>query len=304
MGRLFFWILALVFVNSTAGAVTVFVEKVQGVAVPAEDLEVVEELIRSSVKSELKHGLAHSAGVADYAIGGKLMRLGQAYSLTLVKIKGQEEVGRVTMKASMMADMDVVVVRLVRSLDAEMSPAQSATVKDVTAHEERDERRRKQVLSQLSFALGPAWTSNLGIESSTILWNVGYNYELDFNWDMHVDGDWLSTTGASDDDAYFTAINFGVNYYFNPDQYAPFVEGHIGYGVATASLGCEATLLGCFSKDRASGWLAGAGLGFRFFRTSESNFAVVLRGSYMGAETSISHRHPAVASIMLMGFFH
>lgn len=290
--------------SSSLFAANVYVGAVQGISVGDADVATVGELVRTSLASDLNHQLVNTAGEADYTITGRLVKLGEAYSLTLIKSRNSKEVFRATLKASMMSDMDVVVVRLVRSVDGEVSAEKSMTVKDVTLHEERDERRRRQVLSQVSFGLGPASTSNLNVDGGTILWNLGYNYELDFNWDMHVDIDWLSTTERSESDAYFGALNFGMNYYLSEQNYAPYVEGHIGYGGAIASQGCNTNALLCSSHDRATGWLLGAGLGFRFFRASETNFAIVARGSYMMTPTSLSHENVAVGALMLVGFFH
>ena len=285
-------------------AAKVYVGMVQGISVGDEDVLTVQELIRSSVSSDVNHILLPSAGSADYVITGRLVRLGEAYSLTLIKTKGNAEVFRATLKAAMMSDMDVVVTRLVRSIDGEVAPDKSLTVKEVTVHEQRDERRRRPVLSQVTFGLGPSMTSNLNIGGTSNLWSLGYNYELDFLWDMHVDVDWLTTHARTDNDAYFASLNFGVNYYLSEQNYSPFLEGHVGYGGAIASLGCNTGALFCSSKDQASGWLLGAGLGFRFFRTSESNFAILLRGSYLMDQTSITGEYPAIGSVMLIGYFH
>lgn len=297
-------VLGILVVTQGARAAAVFVNRVQGVAVQSADVDAVEELVRNNVREQLGHELVQSPSSADYVLQGKLVKIGEAYSLTLIKMKDAREVFRASLKSSMMSDMDVVVIRLVRAVDAEVSADADGGVKDVTYHEQHDRRRRKEVLSQLTFALGPSTTSNLGVEGSSILWNVGYNYELDFNWDMHLDADWLTTNRSSEDDAYFAALNFGVNFYFSERSHSPYVEGHVGYGGAMVSHGCEPSLTGCFSKDRASGWVIGAGFGYRFFRTSESNFAIVLRGAYQTAETSQTYEHPAVGSLMIMGFFH
>jgi hypothetical protein len=206
----------------------------------------------------------------------------------------------------MMSDMDVVVGRLVRSIDAEVSGAESESVKDVTIDEQQNQRRRKEVLSQFTFAVGPASTSHLNVSGATTLWNLGYNYELENDWDMHVDFDWLTTHRTAENDAYFAGLNFGVYRYLTMSKNSPFIEGHLGYGMATASEpgGCSSTTLICSSNDKASGWLGGVGLGFRFFRTSKTNFAVIARGSFLSNETSATHKYPSVGSIMIMGFFN
>lgn len=285
-------------------AESVYVESVKGISVSEADVNAVEELIKSSVAGDLKHKLVESISDSDYRVQGKLVKLGEAYSLTLIKIVGSEERYRSTLKSSMMSEMDVVIKRLVRSIDSETSVEKNGTVKDVTFEEESSLRRRKEVLSQAVFAIGPATTSHLNVKGQTMLWNLGYNYEIDYDWDMHVDFDWLTTHRQVENDAYFAALNFGVNHYFSSSNMSPFIEAHIGYGMAVASTGCSSNSLICSSKDRTSGWLGGLGLGIRFFRTSKTNFAFVLRSSFMGSETEVTKRSPSVGSIMIVGYFN
>ncbi len=304
MRKSFYSFMLSLLVGTVASAKSVYVGTIKGVSVSEGDLAAVEELIRTAVAESLKHRVANAAADADYAISGRLVKLGEAYTLTLIKTKNNDEVFRSSLKSSMMSDMDVVVGRLVRAIEDETKADENASVKDVTFDEERNQRRRRDVLSQWVFAVGPATTSNLNIEGSSILWNFGYNYEIDYDWDMHLDLDWLTTQRASENDAYFTGLNFGLNHYFTSDNHGPFVEGHLGYGMAIASTGCSSQALICSSKDRASGWLAGLGLGYRFFRTAKTNFAVMARGSVLGDETDISGERPAMGSLMLVGFFH
>lgn len=290
---------------STIGwAKKVYVGNLQGISVASGDLATIDELVRTSVASDVHHTLVETSTEADYSIGGRIVKLGEAYSITLIKNQGGREVFRATLKASVMSDMDVVVVRLVRSIDNEVPAEENITVKDVTVFEQQDQRRHRKVLNQVSFGLGPGFTQNLNVEGGSVLWNLGYNYELDFDWDMHLDLDWLSTQSRAENDAYYAAVNFGMNYYPSTQNYSPVLEGHVGYGGAVASVGCPPNVLLCSSNDRASGWLAGAGVGFRFFRTSETNFAVVARGSYMFGKTNFTNANPVVGSIMIIGYFH
>lgn len=282
----------------------VYVGAIKPISVSEEDAATIEELIKTSVIEDLKNSLATNASDSDYAISGRLVKLGEAYSLTLIKEKDSHEVFRTSLKASLMSDMDVVVKRLVRAIDNEESADKNAKVKDVTLDEEKNQRRRKEVLSQMTFAVGPASTRDMNVDGQSILWNLGYNYEVDYDWDMHLDLDWFTTNKRSEADAYYLALNFGLNYYFTEGNTSPFIEAHLGYGTATASTGCSNSALICSSKDRATGWIVGAGLGLRFFRTSNTNFGLVLRTSMLTNETDISGKRPVVGSLMLIGYFH
>ena len=282
----------------------VFVGSIKAISVSESDAATIEELIKTSVIEDLKNSLVNNHDESDYAISGRLVKLGEAYSLTLIKEKGANEIFRTSLKASLMSDMDVVVRRLVRAIDNEEAADSNAKVKDVTLDEQKNQRRRKEVLSQFTFAIGPATTTDMNIAGQTILWNLGYNYEIDFDWDMHLDIDWLSTQRHSEDDAEFLALNFGVNHYFTEGNFSPFIEGHLGYGTATVSRGCSSNSLICSSRDRSSGWIFGLGLGLRFFRTSTTNFGVVFRGSILTDETEVTHKKPMVGSLMLIGYFH
>lgn len=282
----------------------VFVEEVRGISVPESDALVIKELIKSSLVEEMGHTVVDSMDKSDFSISGRLMKLGDSITLTLIKSNGTSEVFRTSLKAKQMSDMDVVVKRLVRAISEENSAEDNAGVKDVTQEEEQNSRRRKEVLSQFTFALGPATTDHMKVEGNAILWNIGYNFELDYKWDMHLDVDWLSTLKHSENDAYYYGVNFGINYYFTTKNMSPFMDAHFGYGTASASTGCSSSSLICSSKDRATGWMIGTGIGFRFFRTSKSNFSFMLRGSMLTEKTNLSEERPLVGSLMIVGYFH
>lgn len=285
-------------------AKNIFIETVNGISVENSDALTVTELIKTSFVEDLGGSLVNNSDEADFIVAGRLVKLGDAYSLTLIKSKNGSEVFRSSLKSSQMSDMDVVVRRLTRALYEEEAASENSTVKDVTLDEVTNGRRRKEVISQFSFGVGPGKTSNMNISGGTILWNVGYNYEVDYNWDMHLDVDWLSTLKGSEDDAYFYALNFGVNYYLTSKNASPFIDAHFGYGAASSSTGCSGSSLICSSKDKADGWIFGGGIGYRFFRTSESNFSFVFRGSVLSEETQVSQKRPMIGSLMIVGYFH
>lgn len=295
---------SLTFSVSTMAKSKVYVGAIKPISVSEGDAATIEELIKTSVVEDLKNSLTANTSDSDYVISGRLVKLGEAYSLTLIKEKDSHEVFRTSLKASLMSDMDVVVRRLVRAVDNEEAADKNAKVKDVTLDEETNQRRRKEVLSQMTFAVGPASTRDMNVDGQSILWNLGYNYEVDFDWDMHLDLDWLTTNKRSESDAHYLALNFGINHYFTESNTSPFIEAHLGYGSAAASTGCPRSSLICSSKDRATGWILGAGLGVRFFRTSNTNFGVVLRSSMLTNETEISGKRPVVGSLILIGYFH
>lgn len=298
------WLFSIAFSLASEAKSKVFVGTIKPISVAEDDAATIAELIKTSVIEDLKNSLANSSSESDYSISGRLVKLGDAYSLTLIKETNSQEVFRTSLKASQMSDMDVVVRRLVRAIDNEESADKNAKVKDVTLDEEKNQRRRKDVLSQMTFAVGPATTRDMNVEGQAILWNLGYNYEIDFDWDMHLDLDWITTNKRSESDASYLALNFGINHYFTESNTSPFIEGHLGYGTAMASTGCSSSALICSSKDRATGWIVGLGLGLRFFRTSNTNFGLVLRTSMLTDETEISKNRPMVSSLMLIGYFH
>lgn len=304
LGMLAVMVLCWAFSLGVEAKSKVFVGSIKPISVAEGDAATIEELIKTSVIEDLKNRLVSNSSESDYAISGRLVKLGEAYSLTLIKEKNSNEVFRTSLKASLISDMDVVVRRLVRAIDNEESADKNAKVKDVTLDEEKNQRRRKDVLSQMTFAVGPATTRDMNVDGQAILWNLGYNYEIDFDWDMHLDIDWLTTNKRSESDAYYLALNFGINHYFTESNTSPFIEGHLGYGTAMASTGCSSSTLICSSKDRATGWIVGLGLGLRFFRTSNTNFGLVFRTSVLTDETEISKKRPMVGSLMLIGYFH
>lgn len=100
--------------SEPAYANQVFVEKATGSGVNASDLTTATELVRTSVTDVSSDGVVEKSSQADYTLKPKLIRLGQAYVLSLAKVKDGKVIFSSQLKAAQMDELDKVATRLTR----------------------------------------------------------------------------------------------------------------------------------------------------------------------------------------------
>ncbi|MCB0349551.1 MAG: hypothetical protein KDD38_00110 [Bdellovibrionales bacterium] len=290
--------IGLLIASSCALASTVYVETATGTGVDSPSLESVTELTKVAVSENTKFTLTEKKSSADFNIETKLLKLGDAIILTMTKTGKDKKSFTAKLKASGLEDVDVVTSRLVRSVLTEVAPEGKATVTDVTESEQHAGSRRYEATRQWQFGFGPAWSSNLNVGSGGTNWSLGYAWGLDPDFQLALVADWYSV--ANSDDANFTDVSFGLDYYFSREKISPFIGADIGRGAAAAAQGCADTWV-CVSDDDASGWVVGVTAGYKFFRTSSVNLGIVGRYKYLFDKTS--YGNPDMGSVRLVVYY-
>lgn len=275
-------------------AASVFVKDVSGEGADPVLRKTVTELVRTSVTQVSGFSLSNSANGADLFLQPKLLKLGDAYILSIEKLKGEAIVYSAHLKAAQLNEIDIVGGRVVRAVLLETQTKMAASVEDVTQNEEINSNRRYQATRQWRFGFGPSFGQNLNTSTSGaalelgFVWGVDPLYDVQINW---LGGD-LGKSGA------FSDINLGMRYHFNTQRHALYAIGGVGRGGATVN--DEASGL---SNDSATGWTLNAGMGYRLFRTSTVNIGFEARYHYLTADTSASKQRPGLVFLGLSVYY-
>ncbi|MCB0413238.1 MAG: outer membrane beta-barrel protein [Bdellovibrionales bacterium] len=280
-------------------AETVYVLETSGKGIDEATLSTMTDLAKEAVVQNSGYSVVEDKANADLKVKISLHKLGSSYVVTGVK-KSKQDKGlyRTKLKASSIEDMDTVVERVVRSLLEEESTKKNANVDDVTEDEVTRGTRRFEALKQWSFSIGPAWGKDLNTKKTSMAYNVGYNWIVDPQYDISLGFDWFIPEGNND--ALFANLAMGVGYYFNKNKNAPFIIGEFGYAWVASSDPSEGGLFPSLSSDdKANGFSLGAGIGYKFFRTSTTNIGVVLRHNISLVETSTTKSKPQLTTLAL-----
>ncbi|MCB0392168.1 MAG: hypothetical protein KDD58_12830 [Bdellovibrionales bacterium] len=301
--KLFINFLLLIFLNLSQSvfAETIYVQDIKAKGgVKSGTLETIKELVSSGVVSE-GHELMTEAGTAEFILQPKLLKLGDSYILKIDKIQNGKIKFSSKMKASSLSDMDTVAVRVVRSVMEETLPRDSAQVNDVTEDEVHQGTRRYQATRQWRFSFGPAWSNGLNVDGGGTNWGFGYVWGLDPDFDLKLNWSIYTPRSDEDDNARFTNVTLGMNYFLTRAKHSPFASIEIGYGSAAASE--DSNNFFGISDDDASGWTIGLGLGYKFFRTSTVNVGIFGSYQYMFDKTEKSNQTPRLGSVSLVVYY-
>lgn len=281
-------------------AKSIYVEMAKGVGVANTQAETITELLKSTISENKGFKLSINKNKADFYLKPKLIKMGDSYLLAVNKVTPQQEVKfSAKLKAKTMSDIDVVASRVVRSVLTEEPTSYAANVDDVTEDEVKRGTRRYEATKQWSFYLGPAWASNLNSTGDNTRFGFGYVWGMEPQYDLTLAFDWFDSAGSND--SAFRNLYIGLNYFLGRNRHSPFVTADIGYGTAAASDGSSGTFDA--SNDDASGWTLGAGIGYRFFRTSSVNIGGRLRTNYMTNKTKITRENPVVTSFDIVLYY-
>lgn len=275
-------------------ATSVFVEKTSGAGIDGASLESTYELVKSALTQVNGYELSSTKTAAQLTLNSKLLKLGDAYILKVDKYQGPKLLYSVKMKASTLSDMDTVASRTVSAALAESSTHRNAQVGEVTAEEETQGTRRYQSTRQWMFSFGPTTSQGLNASKDSVQWNLGYVWGLDPDFDLKVNYAIYTPSG----NASFYDFSLGLNYYLTREKNSFFVGGGFGRGSASVEKTTNAS-----PDDSASSWTLNAGAGYKFFRTSDVNFAVIFNYAQMTSDTSNSHQTPRMSSLSLALFY-
>lgn len=295
-------VLAMMISGPAAWAARVWVEPVKGSGVSESDRESIGELIRVSIPENGADTVAAKAEEAEWTLTPSIMKLGDSYVLSLQKKdkRGQTVHGG-KMKAAALNELDTVAARLTRAVMSETAVAGTADVTNITREEETMNTRRYTATRQWVFGLGPGFGSNLRSSGGGFTFTLGYLWGLDPDFSLNLS--WTANSGRKSDDSSFSDFSLGGEYYFSRGKHSPFVGARLGYGSAhinqnqCSSGGIEP---GC-GQDGASGWAGTLTAGYKLFRTSNVNAAI------LGTHTQIFDRttlgNPALTSFQIAVYF-
>ncbi len=292
--------LSTMFLSLTVQADSVFVQKIKSKGVDADSKEAIQEIISSAVTSE-GHELVESSSEAGSILRTKVLKLGQSYTLKIDKLQDGKVRFSSKMKSADLEDMDVVAVRVVRSVLSEQSLKSSVTVTDVTKDEETRGTRRYQATRQWRFGFGPAWSGGLNVDGGGLMWGLGYVWGIDPDFDLKLNWSVYSPKESDEDNARFTDFALGMNYFLSRSKHSPFVSVEIGYASAAAAE--EASNFFDLSDDEASGWAVSLGGGMKFFRTSTVNLGLFGSIKYLFDKTEKTEKTPRVTSVGLVVYY-
>ena len=206
---------------------------------------------------------ADSESKADFTLKTDLVRLGQAYVLSVTRYQGGKAIYSSRQKASSVEQLDDAADRAVRAAMLSKPAKKDLRVGEVKRSEEDEMRRRIFSRSFTYFSFGPAGFNNMGIPSQ-----LAYDLGLGHFWEVTPNAAiTLMATGTASGDlkTYFVLGQLGLRYYFTDEDFAPYVGGGLGFG-GSASASSSATTIGGFGGS--------IGLGMLFFRTSSTQFDV------------------------------
>lgn len=261
-------------------------------------LSAVVELAKSAVANEPGYRIT-SSGPSTLKLRARILKLGSAYVVSMDRISGGEVNFSAKMKAASAEDLDVVTPRVVKAALSGSRSEETAEVDTITHDETVRATRRFQATRQWKFGFGPVWGSGLGTDKSGLVYELGYVWGLDPQWDVDITWRVASLARDGQTGAYFSDLSIGGTYYLTKSRTAPYLTGGIGRAGAQASR-ADSILI---SDDTASGWAGRLGVGARFFRTSTVNLGLELNHTRLFAETSRTQSTPAITSLSIGVYF-
>ena len=221
----------------------------------------VNDSLKSLITSAVSNAggqVATSPATADFVLKSEVVKLGQAYVLTVTRMKNDAPLNSSRQKAAAVEELDDAADRAVRAAMLSTQPKKDLRVGEVKQREEDQLRRRIKSLNLVYFGIGPATFNNMGTQPLSYDLALGYNWEVTPNSAIRILADGVM---SNDWKSYFADLELGLNYMFTDEASSPYVGGLLGFGFS-GSNASSATTIGGFSGTIGLGWL--------FFRTSST----------------------------------
>lgn len=142
-------------------------------------------------------------------------------------------------------------------------------VSDITKEDQENTNLRINAIKQFYVGFGPGFSSGLNGESGGFDISAGYYYGLDDQFGLSLSGEFYK--GRSGDDSSLLNVSVGANYYLTTLKHSPFIGAGFGYGTAEANDDDKIDL------SDAHGWSGQITAGYKMFRTTNVNLAVMAR---------------------------
>lgn len=253
---------------SNAYADRVFVEAATGAGIPDSDLQNTTALVSTSVSDVSQNEVVSDAGQADYVLKPRLMKLGQAYVLSLAKVKNNQIVNSSQLKAERLDELDKVAERLTRSVLQAQKASTAPRVGEITDQEAKDGTQRRPVRKATYIGFGGSHFEHLNSIG------VGYSVGAAYTWDVNTARIKILGEGDFNGGAFFLNAGLGGNYYLSMGDIAPYVSGDFGAGVAKVDQGV-------LTGQTVGGFILGVGAGIEFLRTSAINMDLGFRAGFL-----------------------
>lgn len=256
--RFFVMLFTLGLWSVTAYSATYYVQDVQ--SQDASFKESLKSLITSAV-SNAGAQTSDTAEQADYVLKTEVIRLGQAYVLTVTRLKNGGVLNYSRQKAATIEELDDAADRAVRAAILSTTTKQDLRVGEVKEREEEELRRRIKSHNSVYLGFGPATFNEMNTTPLAYDLALGYNWEVAPKAAIRVLADGVV---SNDWKTYLTSAELGLNYLFTDQDSSPYIGGLLGFGLSGGNKGV--TTIGGFSGTLGLGWL--------FFRTSSTQFDV------------------------------
>lgn len=261
-------------ISGTAWADQVYVAPATGTGVSSDDLATATELVQSSVGDVSSDTIVNQASRADFVLQPRLIRLGQAYLMTLSKVKNGEILSSTQLKAERMDELDKVAGRLTRSVLEGKNAKTNLRVGEITDQEAKDGTQRKPSRKAIYLGFGGASLKALNTTG------LGYSVSAAYTWDLNTLRVKILGEGDVNGDAFFASGAIGANYYLGVEDVAPYLSADFGGGAAKI----EQSLL---EGQTVGGFVVGVGTGIEFLRTASVNLDLGFRAAFMLHENQI-----------------
>jgi len=254
-----FLILLATTVGTTAFASDFYVKEITSVGVGKDEAVAVTEIVKNSVPENGEHQVVGESSKAQYILSGKIMKLGSAYLMTLEKLQGSKVVFTNQLRADKLEDLDNVAARLTRAVISEKAAKDDTRVMEVNENDKLVGTKRRDTVKRWEVALGAA---SLGNSNDN---NTEFNFLLGYEWE-------IPTSNASVKlfmMAPFILVTLqlqGTRFFGDSDS-SPLLTVNFGYGAGSVKTDNIITTV----SSTVSGFIAGVGAGYRFFRTSTIN---------------------------------
>jgi hypothetical protein len=258
------YFLALLLFSTSALASEVYVERATGTGVSDSDLSSIADLVSSSLPAQ-GASITAEKSKASIVLRPKLLKLGQAYIVTLERVEDGEITYSAQLKAARAEELDTVCSRLTRAVMLKKPPAGDVRVGEVTEQEAKAGMERKPARRMTLLGFGPAWMNNLGTSG------MGYYFEGAYGWDVNKALVKIDAGIALNSSAFFSHAGLSGNLFLTDQDISPYVAADAGFGFSKSAGN------GVLSGETTAGFLVGGGAGVTFLRTSSINLELGFR---------------------------
>jgi hypothetical protein len=272
-----FIILLLIFcIGSSASAATYFVHDVKTADGSPDLARSLKSLVVTAVSNNGGEVVGQS-GSADYELHSDLIRLGQAYVLTVTKMKKGASEFSSRQKANAVEELDDAVERAVRAAILSVPAKKDLRVGEVRPSEEHQLQHRIASRSSTYFGFGPSGFVNMELNQLAYNLAIGHLWEVTPHSSIKVVGDSL---WSGDMKTYLLMAQLGLNYSLTDGDSSPYIGGGFGFGGAGSAV-TSVTTIGAFALQ--------AGLGWQFFRTSTNQLDLFAGYSVILGDNTVGH---------------